>query len=234
MTALRPDFTLLNFETYEEYLQSFQTVKDHRYLGCLSAINELAKLGYRNTSRIYNEEEFKLCRMKTLELMNPKIKMSITSGHLVKSNDPGLQALAERETPNLLKKLSTIIFVVIRMPSGFDVSSYVDYEMSLRQFDLNVLGASNWKEIFQGNQKLHPKSSDLSYYNMQKKQVTHNNSDNYQTLAIGNSLLFLHKGDHKIIDPEYKCGNPTSKRRMIFSPSLGTIVLYDHIVRKPI
>ncbi|KAH8377641.1 hypothetical protein KR093_006401, partial [Drosophila rubida] len=234
MPALRPDFKLLEFSTYADYLKSFHCIEDERYLGNPKAIEALVKLGYRNTGRVYTEEEFDICKEKTLVLMNPKIKVRVGSAYLVKGNDPGLLALSERERPNLLKKLSTIIFISVRMPSGFDMSSYMDYEMNLRHFELDVRGAPNWTKIFEGSQKLLPKSSDLSYYDMQKKLVTHNDSDNYHSLAMGNSLVFLHRGDHKIIVPDGKGASNTFKKVMIFSPSLGSIILYDHIVRKPV
>ncbi|XP_034473177.1 cilia- and flagella-associated protein 299-like [Drosophila innubila] len=235
MAALRPDFTLLNFNTYSEYLKSFQSIKDQRYIDDEKTINALVKLGYSNAGRIYEEDEFKKCKEMTLEVINPKIKLCLTSGHLVKGDDPALLALAEREKPNLLKKLSTIIFIVVRLPSGFDVSSYKDYEHSLRQFDMSTRGSTNWKGVFQGTHKLRPRPSDLSFYDTQKKYVTYNDSDNYHTLSIGHSLLFLHKGDHKMIVPEQKPSlQTTAKRTMFLSPVLGTIILYDHIVRKPV
>ncbi|KAL7740462.1 hypothetical protein ACLKA6_006994 [Drosophila palustris] len=235
MAALRPDFTLLKYNTYAEYLRSFQSVKDKRYINDEDTINSLVKLGYTNTGRIYEEDEFKKCKDLTWELINPKIKLCLMSGHLVKGDDPALLALAERERPNLLKKLSTIIFLVVRLPSGFDVSSYKDFEHSLRLFDMNTRGATNWKGVFEGTHKLLPKPSDLSFFDTQKKYVTYNDSDNYHTLSIGHSLLFLHKGDHKMIVPELKPSiQTTANRTMFLSPVLGTIILYDHVVRKPI
>ncbi|KAH8377642.1 hypothetical protein KR093_006403 [Drosophila rubida] len=229
-----PEFGLLRFESYAEYLQSFQYVEDHRYIGNLTAINKLVRLGYRNTGRVYTEEEFDKNKLKSFELINPKIVVRDLSDKWITMNDPGLRALAERERPNLLKKLSTIIFICARMPSGFDVSSYMDYAMNLRHFEMDVRGAPNWNKIFNGTQKLMPKPSDLSYYDMRKKLVTHNDSDNYITLAMGNSLVFLHRGDHKIIIPDGKGAGNTFKKVMILSPSLGSIILYDHVVRKPL
>lgn len=103
MASIRPDFTLLNFNSYMEYLKSFQSIKDQRYIADEKTINTLVKLGYSNAARIYEEDEFKKCKELTLEMINPKIKLCLTSGHLVKGDDPALLALAERETPNLLK-----------------------------------------------------------------------------------------------------------------------------------
>ncbi|KAH8418867.1 hypothetical protein KR222_007219 [Zaprionus bogoriensis] len=236
METIRPDHTLLNFETYSEYIKSLITISDQRYLQNQPAATVLVKLGFRTTNRIYDEPEFTKIREKTLDLMNPMIKSIVMCGTFLTGDDPALKALAEREQPNILQKLSTIIFLVVRLPNGFDVSGYIDYGGSLRSFNLNQRGAINWKAVFKGTDKLRPRPSDLSFYDLHTKYFSFNHSDNYHTSHLGQSLAFKHKGDHKIIEPEgrHAAYQGNAKRTQIYSPLLGTVVLYDHVVRKKV
>ncbi|XP_064553770.1 cilia- and flagella-associated protein 299-like [Drosophila montana] len=234
MGVIRPDFGLLQFDNYSDYIKSFISIEDRRYLEYSSAINQYVKLGYRTTSKILENDEFNKIRDKTLEVLYPRIQLSLQCGQYLKGNDPGLVALAEREVPNLLQKLSTIIFLLVRQPSGFDISGYIDYADSLRQYNLRTIGATNWKGIFEGTCKLRPKSNNLSFYDLHRKLVTYNDSGNYQTMHVGQSMIFMHKGDHKVIHMDSHHGTGSVKRTMINSPALGTMVLYDHVVRKPV
>ncbi|XP_030561516.1 cilia- and flagella-associated protein 299-like [Drosophila novamexicana] len=231
---IRPDFGLLQFENYSDYIKSFISIKDQRYMESSKAITQFVKLGYRTTTKIYECDEFEYIRNKTLELINPRIQLGLQCGQYIKGNDPGLRALAEREVPNLLQKLSTIIFLVVRQPSGFDISGYIDYTDSLHSYNLHLRCATNWKGVFEGRCKLRPKPTDLSYYDLHKKLVISNNSGNYQTMHFGQSMAFMHRGDHKVIHLDSHHGTGSVKRSMIQASSMGTLILYDHVVRKPV
>lgn len=123
-----------------------------------------------------------------------------------------------------------------RQTSGFDISGYIDYSASLRSYNLDLRGSTNWKRVFDGTEKLRPKSTDLSFYDWQKKFFAYNDSENYHTCQIGQALSFTHKGDHKIIQPDIKPGQNFGnvKRTTIDFSNLGSLVLYDHIVRKKV
>ncbi|XP_032595350.1 cilia- and flagella-associated protein 299 isoform X1 [Drosophila grimshawi] len=232
MDAVRADYALLAFDTYTDYIQSFINADDRRYLQSSTVIEQYIKLGYRTTSKIYEREEFIKTRAKAMEMINPKKQLNLQYGKYLNNNDPGLLALAKREMPNVLQK--TIIFLVVRRPSGFDISGYMDYASSLRSFALNQRGSTNWKGVFEGTTQLRPRPNHLSYYDLHKKVLTYNDSENYETLHIGQSLVFMHKGDHKIIHLDVSHDTSCVKRTMIHSPLIGTIIFYDHIVRKPI
>lgn len=131
----------------------------------------------------------------------------------------------------IVSQFQTIIFIVARQPNGFDISGYIDYAASLRNYNLGLRGATNWKRVFDGTDKVRPKPSDLSFYDWQKKTFAYNDSENYHTCQTGQSLSFKHKGDHKIITPDSKHLENVI-RKMIYFSSLGSLVLYDHVVRK--
>ncbi|KRF78031.1 uncharacterized protein Dvir_GJ17871, isoform B [Drosophila virilis] len=153
----------------------------------------------------------------------------------LKGKDPALVALAEREERNMQKKLSTIIFIQMRQCSGFDTSGYIDYADSLRACSLHMLGATNWRLVFEERILLQPNRTHLSFYDWHSGTVHFNHSDNYEVMRFGTSLTFKHKGDHKII-PVTMVDSPHKdnvKRTFIRSPLYGCIILYDHIVRKP-
>lgn len=132
--------------------------------------------------------------------------------------------------------MQTIIFIVARQASGFDISGYIDYAASLRSYYLDLRGSTNWRRIFDGSEKLRPKPTDLSFYDWQKKIFSYNDSENYHVCQAGQSLSFTHRGDHKIIQPDIKPGASLGnvKRITIDFSNLGSLVLYDHIVRKKV
>lgn len=104
--AIRPDFTVLQFNNYGDYIRSFMSIDDIRYLQNQRATKELVKLGYRSTNRIYDETEFYKVKSKTEDMLNPTIKSVVECRQFLRGNDPGLVALAEREEPNMLQTLS--------------------------------------------------------------------------------------------------------------------------------
>ncbi|EDW12423.1 cilia- and flagella-associated protein 299 [Drosophila mojavensis] len=232
--AMRGDFNVLKFNTYEEYLRSFTRMDEYRYLSSKRMINSLIKLGYRTNTTIYEEAEFYELQKNLLLLLNPKkATTTLFSSHL-KSTDPALVALATREEPNMQKKLSTIILLQLRQRSGFDISGYIDYEDSLSACAQHKLGALDWKGIFEGRILLRPNQDHLSFYDWHSGKISINHSGNYDIVHYGTSLMFKHKGDHRfvpvtVVDNMYK---DNVKRSLYISPIYGCVILYDHVVRK--
>lgn len=103
------DFTVLNFQNYQDYLRSFISIEDMRYIQNQRATHQLVKLGYRSTNRIYEEEEFYKMKTKTEEMLNPTIKSVVVCSKYLKGDDPGLVELAKREQLNILQELSVSI-----------------------------------------------------------------------------------------------------------------------------
>ncbi|XP_030561440.1 cilia- and flagella-associated protein 299-like [Drosophila novamexicana] len=227
-------YNILKFETYEEYLQSFAKVEEHRYLGNKKVIGELVKLGYRSHVPILEKDEFLKCRQRLRQFLNPKVIEKLFSVYRT-SDDPALVALADREEPNVLMRLSTIICIQTRRRNGSDISGYIDYADSLRACSQDLLGATNWRAIFEGRIMLQPNRTHLSFYDWHRGTVTFNHSDNYEVINYGGRLMFKHTTDHKIVpvtDTE-SIYQDNVKRTIIESPMYGLMVLYDHCVRKP-
>lgn len=102
------DLGLLQFNTYDEYIRSFTNLEDYRYFPDMKSLKHFLKIGYRSTSKIYDVDEFLKMKVKIADFLNPKISSRVLYGNYMKGNDAALLALAEREEPNLNKKLSVI------------------------------------------------------------------------------------------------------------------------------
>ncbi|KAH8274005.1 hypothetical protein KR044_007712 [Drosophila immigrans] len=230
----RSDFNLLKFKSYNDYLQSFTKIDEYRYLSSIKVIRSFVKLGYSTNATVYEENEFYKIKKRLHDLVNPKaITSKLFSQYLV-GDDPALVALAQREERNVQKKLSTIIFLQIRQRNGFDISGYIDFADSLRNCAIHAFGATNWRAIFEGRILLRPNRTHLSFYDWHTGTICFNNSDNFETMHYGTTLMFKHYGDHKIIpvtilDSPYK---ENVKRTLINSALYDSVVLYDHVVRK--
>ena len=89
------------------------------------------------------------------------------------NNDDFLKALAEREEDVLNGKLMTIIF--LRVEGKHEISGYIDYAHRLK--------TENLKPYFEGNKKLMPRPTDLSYYNWHTGLCVSNDSPNFKVDA---------------------------------------------------
>ncbi|XP_030561470.1 cilia- and flagella-associated protein 299-like isoform X1 [Drosophila novamexicana] len=227
------DLRLLNFQSYEDYLKALIKTEDYRYLSAMQPIRKLVNLGYRCSSKVYEQNEFHKLQKQLQEHINPKISSSVLYGNYFKGTDAGLKALVDREEANLLQKLSTIIFLQVQQRSGFDLSGYIDYEKSLRDCSLKVPNRTNWRAVFEGRARLRPKPNDLSFYDWHRNVLCYNDTYNFDIVRSSKTLMFKHKSDHKLI-PVCDRPNPYSEnvtRVMIPSEIYGYIILYDHIIR---
>ncbi|EDW57932.1 cilia- and flagella-associated protein 299 [Drosophila virilis] len=230
---LSGDFSILKFETYEDYLQSFARVEEYRYLGSKRVIGAMVKLGYCTNAPIMEKDEFLLRRQRLKQSLNPKVIDKLFSVYRT-SDDPALVALADREEPNVLMSLSTIIFLQVRQRNGSDISGYIDYADSLRACSQHMLGAINWRAVFEGRIMLQPDRTHLSFYDWHRGSLTFNHSDNYKVVNYGGRLLFKHNADHKIVPvtATESIFQDNVMRTFIESPMYGLMILYDHHVRK--
>ena len=83
-----------------------------------------------------------------------------------------MSALAEREEPNRLQTMNTIIFIRDVNGRGQEISGYIDYAHRLKNEDFEA--------IFAGKRRLLPKSSDLSFYNWETQTEKLNQTANFQ------------------------------------------------------
>ncbi|KAH8273124.1 hypothetical protein KR018_005930, partial [Drosophila ironensis] len=229
------DFSILNFENYQEYWRSFTTVEDFRYLPSHKTVGCIVRLGYRSSRPFYEEEQFHDVRKQVEQLRNPTVSTVLNYRQYFKGTDPALKALADREAANVQKTISTIIFLEITCSTGFSQSGYIDFEDSLRKCRIKAQGAVNWKAIFEERKMLKPSKYDLVYYDWRTRTIFSNHNESYKVVSDPQlGLLFSHKGDHKMVPAtsrrNFFSGNV--RRYMIKSPLYGFMILYDHRIRK--
>merc|ERR1712110_924478 len=95
-------------------------------------------------------------------------------------------ALAEREEPNRLAKMTSIIFIRDFNSRGQEISGYIDYAQRLKNED--------FEQYFSGKKRLLPKSTDLSFYNWETQRATLNPTPNFQVRL---SLFFSKNAVYK-------------------------------------
>ncbi|KAJ9449371.1 hypothetical protein DIPPA_06812 [Diplonema papillatum] len=231
-----PDFydkSILEWQTYEDYLDKFVQPEDLYYLEDPDNARQIVELGYKGKD-FMNREEFEAARKAALEgpLKRKKSLDAVCSAGKDLSKSPFLYALAQREELVRNGKLSTIIFirdVVDR--KGHEVSGYIDYGHRLKTEDFeDYFDKSSTK-----HRKLLPKPSDLSYYNWKTQTLSYNNSSTFQVIADNEmGLLFKHKRDRKTINVDPKGVSPgdNSHRVVLKTDEYTQVVIYDHVTRR--
>nr|CCD12721.1 unnamed protein product [Trypanosoma congolense IL3000] len=221
------DRNVLDFATYEEYLDQQVTQEDLFYLGDQEAARQIVELGYKGKNFL-SREEFEAARLIVLEGPSKWEEETdvVCSAGLQFDDSPLLSALARREELVRAGKLSTIIFLrdVVR---GQEVSAYIDYGHRLKTEDFS--------DYFQRRKRLTPRRTDLSYYNWKTHTLFFNNSTTFQVLADNEiGLLMKHKRDRKTInvDPRAPTPGDNSNRTVIYSPEYVQVTIYDHVTRR--
>lgn len=229
------DFRLLKFERYEDYLDSYVTVPDIRYLRTGTYTRLVAELGYNSTTEMLNKEEFEQRKAYAKELLNPSRKPYELFSDDHDKSDEVLKELAARERSNRVGMLSTIIFLRHVTRKGYEKSGYIDFEWSLRMSHSREEDAIDWEAVFKGKKHLWPTSKDLGFYNWKTGLTASNNTDNYKVLSDPvRGLIFLNRHDRKIICPDPVLSSPgsnTTRTVIISSPRYDHCVLYDHVLR---
>lgn len=100
------DQRLLQYESYEDYLDSFITKEDLRNLPSVSVARRLAELGLRSNGETLSRDEFESRRKEMYEFVNPKRKLHILFSTGVFIADRFLHELATRERANRIGMLS--------------------------------------------------------------------------------------------------------------------------------
>ena len=218
---------VLEFQTYEEYLDQQVTAEDVFYLEDPEHARQIVELGYKGKDFL-TREEFEAARKAASEgpLRRKKSLETICSVGKRFDDSPFLYALAKREELVRNGKLSTIIFIrdVVK---GQEVSGYIDYGHRLKVED--------FEPYFNRKKKLLPKRSDLSHYNWKTHTLYYNNSSTFQVLADNEvGLLFKHKRDRKTINVDPKAPTPgdNSNRTLLRTHEYTQVTLYDHVTRR--
>lgn len=100
------DLFLLDCPTYDDYLDTFVTKNDVRYVRNVRFCRMLVELGYRSSTEVYNPEQFESHKVAAHEALWPTIKATVFFSENIKIKDPVLQQLALRERPNVQKMIS--------------------------------------------------------------------------------------------------------------------------------
>ncbi|KOC64587.1 Uncharacterized protein C4orf22 like protein [Habropoda laboriosa] len=225
-TQINSDKRLLEFETYEDYLDSLVTFVDLGYLGNLSIARQLAELGYRCTGETLSKDTFYRRLKAVKDLLFPIYKPYELTSELVTPSSNILEELALRERSNRLKIISTIIFIRNLTKLQFEVSGYIDFSDRLEK--------ENWLPYFQGKKKIWPCTSDLAYYHWRTGKTCLNKTSNYQPIIDPKlGLRFKHCYDRHFINVDPGAPSPGiyTTRIRIRSPEYEHVILYDHVLR---
>jgi hypothetical protein len=219
----------LDFNSYEEYLDSQITPHDLYFLEDEDLARQLVELGYRGSGETLKREEFEARKEAAEHARLSKLRNApkpLCSAGKDLSEFPFLHALAEREEMVRNGKLTSIIFIRDKNHKGQEVSGYIDYAHRLK--------VENLEPYFERKRKLMPKPSDLSYYNWETQTSTSNSTPNFQVIADNEAgLLFKNKRDRKVInvDPKSQPGD-NSRRIEITTHEYIQVVIYDHVTRR--
>ncbi|CAF0774815.1 unnamed protein product [Brachionus calyciflorus] len=217
---------VIEFATYEDFLDSQISTLDLYYLEDEELARQLVELGYRGSGEVLKREEFEARKLAAeANKQSKKNQQQILSSAGKNLKDNFLIELAKREEPNRTGKMTTILFIRDKNSKGQEISGYIDYAHRLKTEDFS--GYFNGK-------KLLPKPTDLSFYNWENQMITSNNTPNYQVIAESvKGLLFKNKRDRKLInvDPHSLPGDNTT-RTEIKNDKYIQIVFYDHITRR--
>ncbi|CAD2214499.1 hypothetical protein AGDE_03653 [Angomonas deanei] len=219
---------ILDYESYEEYLDQQVSTEDMFYLDDQDAARRIVELGYKGKD-LLSREEFEAARQLALAgpLKRRESAELICSAGLTFPEGSLLEALAKREELVRTGKLATILFIrdTVR---GQEVSAYIDFGHRLQ--------TENFEEYFSGQKKIVPKRSDLSYYNWKTHSLFYNNSSTFQVLADSeNGLLMKHKRDRKTVNVDPKAATPgdnSSRTELKNCKDYIQVTLYDHVTRR--
>lgn len=224
--SVEADRRLLQFQTWEDYLDSLIHVADLRNLRSIASARTVAALGYRAAGDTIQEKEFYKRRAVIHEVVYPTVRAYVLASEGIDTDDPFLLELADRERANRVGMLQTIIFLRHHTRGGFEISGYIDFG--------HRLITESWVPFFKYKKTLWPRNSDLGYYHWRNGAVRSNITRNYNPIMDPEKgLLFQNRHDHKIIypDPASDPGQNTTKKR-IHSPYYTQVEIYDHLVRR--
>lgn len=123
---------------------------------------------------------------------------------------------------------------------GSEISGYLDLGMSWANTRRRAIRHTHWPAVYEGRDRLVPMPHHLSYFNRRTNTLNYTDSDNFKVIHHDHyGLVFLHKGDHNFIPVGNIKKYPISisknvARSIAISQKQGTVVFYDHIIRKKV
>merc|ERR1711990_813329 len=132
----QPTNIVSEFATYEDFLDSQITQQDLFYLEDEELARQLVELGYRGSGEVLKREEFE-AKKAALEAakLSKRTQQNVNKSQGKTFDDKFLSALAEREEPNRLAKMTSIIFIRDTNSKGQEISGYIDYSQRLKNED---------------------------------------------------------------------------------------------------
>lgn len=97
---------ILDYHSYDDYLDSFVTREDLRYLGSVASARMIAELGYRSTTDTLSRQQFDLRKALAMSEVFPAKRQHALACEGITIVDPFLSELALRERSNRLRMLS--------------------------------------------------------------------------------------------------------------------------------
>ncbi|XP_071557993.1 cilia- and flagella-associated protein 299-like [Temnothorax nylanderi] len=229
-TQTDSDRRLLNFQNYEEYLDSLVIPADICYLRSTKTARQLAELGYRCTGETLNEESFYRRLRIVRDLLFPVHRPYVLTSEFVSPAGRLMEELALRERANRLRILSTIVFVrCFRTKLQFEESAYIDFSDRLETED--------WLPYYRGERKLSPLKQDLAYYHWRMGRTCLNETRNYVPIVDPKrGLLLKNIHDRQVItvDPVVTSPGVQTTRVRIHCPFYEHVILYDHVIQSKI
>ncbi|KAI4462198.1 flagella-associated protein [Holotrichia oblita] len=124
---IEADKRLIQFKTYEDYLNSLVAKGDHCYLQSTAIARQLAELGYRSSGETLTREQFETRVAAVIEYLYPTFKPYVLASYGISMEDPFHKEMALRERPNRLGILAvshikiTFIFRRVELSNGCQI-----------------------------------------------------------------------------------------------------------------
>ena len=193
-------------QTYAQFLDSFVTEEDKKYLEDEELARDVKELYSLNKGEIRSKADFDM-KKKEMEESNKEeenIELKYFSEDMKYKNGTFLAQLKQREKDIQSGQKSTIIFVRYKDKKGVETSAYIDFRERLKDEE-------EMNGIFKEGRPLLPKPTDLSYYNWTLQKVNSTDSNFFRVDAGQKERLsFKNNTNRKIInvDLEYLEAHP--------------------------
>ena len=193
-------------QTYAQFLDSFVTEEDKKYLEDEELARDVKELYSLNKGEIRSKADFDM-KKKEMEESNKEeenIELKYFSEDMKYKNGTFLAQLKQREKDIQSGQKSTIIFVRYKDKKGVESSAYIDFRERLKDEE-------EMNGIFKEGRPLLPKPTDLSYYNWTLQKVNSTDSNFFRVDAGPKERLsFKNNTNRKIInvDLEYLEAHP--------------------------
>ena len=193
-------------QTYAQFLDSFVTEEDKKYLEDEELARDVKELYSLNKGEIRSKADFDM-KKKEMEESNKEeenIELKYFSEDMKYKNGTFLAQLKQREKDIQSGQKSTIIFVRYKDKKGVETSAYIDFRERLKDEE-------EMNGIFKEGRPLLPKPTDLSYYNWTLQKVNSTDSNFFRVDAGPKERLsFKNNTNRKIInvDLEYLESHP--------------------------